>query len=30
LNWREANPKLSAWYVEVSQRASMLETQPLV
>lgn len=30
LNWRDANPKLSAWYAEVSQRPSMLETQPPV
>ncbi|MFW0758886.1 glutathione S-transferase [Pseudomonas sp. H11T01] len=30
LNWREANPKLSGWYAEVSQRPSMLETQPPV
>jgi glutathione S-transferase len=30
LNWREANPKLNAWYAEVSQRPSMLETQPPV
>ena len=30
LNWREANPALNAWYAEVSQRPSMLETQPPV
>ncbi|MCX7077854.1 MAG: glutathione S-transferase [Pseudomonas sp.] len=30
LNWREANPKLSGWYAEASQRPSMLETQPPV
>ncbi len=30
LNWRDANPKLNAWYAEVSQRPSMLETQPPV
>jgi glutathione S-transferase len=30
LHWREANPKLAAWYAEVSQRPSMLETQPAV
>ena len=30
LQWRTANPKLAAWYAEVSQRPSMLETQPPV
>ncbi|MBD9459879.1 glutathione S-transferase family protein [Pseudomonas sp. PDM05] len=28
LQWRLDNPKLAAWYAEVSQRPSMLETQP--
>ena len=28
LQWRASNPKLADWYAEVSQRASMLETQP--
>ena len=28
LHWRDANPQLAAWYAEVSQRPSMLETQP--
>ncbi|MFT0474897.1 glutathione S-transferase [Pseudomonas antarctica] len=30
LHWRTANPKLADWYAEVSQRPSMLETQPPV
>jgi glutathione S-transferase len=30
LNWREAQPQLAAWYAEVSQRPSMLATQPAV
>ncbi|MGU3306073.1 glutathione S-transferase [Pseudomonas sp. M5A4_2d] len=30
LQWRNANPKLAAWYAEVSQRPSMLQTQPPV
>ncbi|VVO02505.1 glutathione S-transferase [Pseudomonas fluorescens] len=30
LKWRKANPKLADWYAEVSQRPSMLETQPPV
>ncbi|MHC8353367.1 glutathione S-transferase [Pseudomonas sp. RT4P38] len=30
LEWRAANPKLAAWYFEVSQRASMLATMPKV
>jgi len=30
LQWRDANPRLAAWYAEVSQRPSMLETQPPV
>ncbi|WP_226454488.1 glutathione S-transferase N-terminal domain-containing protein [Pseudomonas sp. AF03-9] len=28
LQWRLDNPQLAAWYAEVSQRPSMLETQP--
>jgi glutathione S-transferase len=28
MQWRSANPQLAAWYAEVSQRPSMLETQP--
>jgi len=28
LRWRSSNPKLAAWYAEVSQRPSMLATQP--
>ncbi|KAF1028509.1 MAG: putative GST-like protein YibF [Pseudomonas sp.] len=28
LNWREGHPRLSAWYADVSQRPSMLATQP--
>ncbi len=28
LHWRQAQPQLAAWYAEVSQRASMLATQP--
>ena len=28
LQWRANNPKLADWYAEVSQRPSMLETQP--
>lgn len=30
LQWRVGNPKLAAWHAEVSQRPSMLETQPPV
>ncbi|MBK5546742.1 glutathione S-transferase [Pseudomonas sp. TH04] len=30
LQWRDANPKLAAWCAEVSQRPSMLQTQPPV
>ncbi|WLH73379.1 glutathione S-transferase [Pseudomonas fluorescens] len=30
LQWRDAYPKLAAWYAEVSQRPSMLQTQPPV
>ncbi|XVJ49447.1 glutathione S-transferase [Pseudomonas sp. UBT] len=30
LQWRDASPKLAAWYAEVSQRPSMLQTQPPV
>lgn len=30
MQWRLDNPKLAAWYAEVSQRASMQETQPPV
>ena len=30
LQWRANNPKLADWYAEVSQRPSMLETQPPV
>lgn len=30
LDWRAAHPRLAAWYAEVSQRPSMLQTQPLV
>lgn len=30
LQWRDANPRLAAWYAEVSERPSMLETQPPV
>jgi len=30
MHWRADNPKLAAWYAEVSQRPSMLETQPPV
>ncbi len=30
LQWRTANPQLADWYAEVSQRPSMLETQPPV
>ncbi|NVZ21926.1 glutathione S-transferase [Pseudomonas costantinii] len=30
LQWRSANPKLAQWYAEVSQRPSMLQTQPPV
>ncbi|MCP2050619.1 UNVERIFIED_ORG: glutathione S-transferase [Pseudomonas fluorescens] len=30
LQWRAGNPKLADWYAEVSQRPSMLETQPPV
>jgi glutathione S-transferase len=28
LSWRKTAPKLAAWYAEVSQRPSMLATQP--
>ncbi|NMX63499.1 glutathione S-transferase family protein [Pseudomonas sp. WS 5079] len=28
LRWRSSNPKLATWYAEVSQRPSMLATQP--
>jgi glutathione S-transferase len=28
LQWRSSHPKLAAWYADVSQRPSMLETQP--
>lgn len=28
LEWRESNPQLAAWYFEVSQRPSMVQTQP--
>lgn len=30
LNWRSSYPRLAAWYYEVSQRPSMIETQPPV
>jgi glutathione S-transferase len=30
LQWREANPQLAAWYLEVSQRPSMVATMPKV
>ncbi|KAA0950202.1 glutathione S-transferase family protein [Pseudomonas sp. ANT_H14] len=30
MQWRLDNPRLAAWYAEVSQRPSMLETQPPV
>ena len=30
LNWRSSYPRLAAWYYEISQRPSMLETQPPV
>ncbi|WP_411391343.1 glutathione S-transferase family protein [Pseudomonas sp. MPB23] len=30
MHWRADTPKLAAWYAEVSQRPSMLETQPPV
>ncbi|MBT2375697.1 glutathione S-transferase [Pseudomonas fluorescens] len=30
LEWRSSHPKLAAWYAEVSQRPSMLATQPPV
>jgi len=30
MQWRLDHPKLAAWYAEVSQRPSMLETQPPV
>jgi len=30
LEWRSSHPKLAAWYAEVSQRSSMLATQPPV
>ncbi|SDZ45981.1 glutathione S-transferase [Pseudomonas sp. NFIX28] len=30
LQWRDAQPQLAAWYAEVSQRPSMLATQPPV
>ena len=28
MQWRSDNPKLAAWYAEVSQRPSMQQTQP--
>jgi len=28
MQWRSSHPKLAAWYAEVSQRPSMLQTQP--
>ncbi|AZD69870.1 Glutathione S-transferase [Pseudomonas chlororaphis] len=28
LQWRDAQPRLAAWYAEISQRPSMLATQP--
>lgn len=28
LQWRSSHPRLAAWYAEVSQRPSMLQTQP--
>ncbi|WP_409299081.1 glutathione S-transferase N-terminal domain-containing protein [Pseudomonas sp. KCJK8993] len=28
LQWRQAQPRLAAWYAEASERASMLATQP--
>ncbi len=28
LGWRSSYPRLASWYYEVSQRSSMLETQP--
>ncbi|WDU62687.1 glutathione S-transferase N-terminal domain-containing protein [Pseudomonas poae] len=28
MQWRTDNPQLAAWYAEVSQRPSMLQTQP--
>ncbi|WP_285419270.1 glutathione S-transferase [Pseudomonas sp. efr-133-TYG-5] len=30
LGWRDANPRLANWYFEVSQRPSMIATQPKV
>jgi glutathione S-transferase len=30
LGWRDANPQLANWYFEVSQRPSMIATQPKV
>jgi glutathione S-transferase len=30
LGWRSTYPRLASWYYEVSQRPSMLETQPTV
>ncbi|OUC50198.1 glutathione S-transferase, partial [Eggerthia catenaformis] len=30
MQWRSDTPQLAAWYAEVSQRPSMLETQPPV
>ncbi|MCK0550729.1 glutathione S-transferase family protein [Pseudomonas syringae] len=30
LNWRSTYPRLSAWYLDVSQRPSMIATQPPV
>ncbi|MCF5665913.1 glutathione S-transferase [Pseudomonas marginalis] len=30
MQWRSDHPQLAAWYAEVSQRPSMLETQPPV
>ena len=29
VDWRTPNPQLTAWYAEVSQRPSMLATQPV-
>ncbi|QIH11342.1 MULTISPECIES: glutathione S-transferase [unclassified Pseudomonas] len=28
LEWRQAQPRLAAWYAEISERASMLDSQP--
>ncbi len=30
LNWRSTYPRLAAWYLDVSQRPSMIATQPPV